>query len=401
MHRKFVIAALAPCGCALALAAPAFAQTTPEGMPFGAFRLFPSVDIAANYDDNVYRTQSLTQSDWYFGEQANVAIKSNWVRHALNVFGNVAAYQYSKRNSENHTDWTFGGDGLLDISSGLSATASGSYGSLSESRTSPDQSGYAKSPTQYKMGLANAALSYHPYHFSFTVGGNYVRYDYSPTKLIGFPDLNNRDRDHAEYTGYVKGGYEFSPGYAMFVQANYRQVQYDLALDRNGLDRTNHGYSINTGLDMLVTDLIKGQLFVGYMDERYKGALPDVKGFNYGANVDWTPTPFWAFHLTASRTPDATTIANASAADDQTVRLGVEYFITPDITALGHVGYTDINFRGSTRHDNTTEAGVGLNYAMNRLVSVKAEYRYQQRDSSIGGQNYTDNLIYVGLNLHI
>jgi hypothetical protein len=187
----------------------------------------------------------------------------------------------------------------------------------------------------------------------------------------------------------------------MFVQANYRDVQYDLAVDRTGLNRTNSGYSINTGLDMLVTDLIKGQLFVGYMNQRYKGVLPDVAGFNYGANLDWSPTPLLTFHLTASRTPNATTLAHASAADDQSVRVGADYSVTTDLMVNAHISYTDSDFRGSPRHDTNMELGTGLKYEMNRYVSAKAEYRYQKRDSSIGGQNYSDNMIYVGLDLHI
>ncbi len=388
-------------GCVAAAGSPAIGQVEANGVPLGGFRLYPTLKLTASYDDNVYRTDGGTVSDTFFTEAPGFTLQSDWLRHDLQLFGNLTADQYASRSSENVNDWNLGGSGRLDIAKGLDLSTSGSYNVLHEARTSPDQPGYAKSPTEYSMGLAHAALQYHPYHFSFTVGGDYARYDYDPTQLIGAADLNNTDRNRDEYTGYVKGGYEFSPGYAWFVQANYREVQYDLKIDRTGLNRTNHGYSVNSGLDMLVTDLVKGQLFVGYLNESYKLGLPDVKGFNFGANVDWNPTPFWTVHLTASRTPAATTVALASASDDQMVRLGVDYAILSTVTILAHGSYTDSDFHGSPRHDKYSEGGIGASYFVNRYVDLKVEYTHQERSSSLGGQNYKDNLIYGGFNLHI
>ena len=388
-------------GCVVAAGSPATAQVEANGVPLGGFRLYPTLQLNASYDDNVYRTDGGAVSDSFFTEVPGFTLQSNWVRHDLKLYGNVTAYQYASKSSEDRADWNLGGSGRLDVTTGFDLTTGGSYNVLHEARSSPDQTGFAKSPTEYSLGQAQAALQYHPYHFSFSVGGDYARYDYDPTKVIGFPDFNNSDRNRDEYSGYVKGGYEFSPGYAMFVQANLRDVKYDLTTDRTGLNRANHGYSINTGLDMLVTDLVKGQLFVGYMSESYKAGLSDVKGFNFGANVDWNPSTFWTLHLTASRTPSATTIANASASDDQMVRLGIDYAVLPSVTILAHGSYTDSNFHGSPRHDKYSEAGIGASYFLNRYVDFKVEFTHQERSSSLGGDNYKDNLIYGGFNLHI
>ncbi|HEY0466919.1 MAG TPA: outer membrane beta-barrel protein, partial [Polyangiaceae bacterium] len=44
----------------LSFALPAAAQSTPSaiGVPLGGFRLFPTLEVGANYDDNVFRTQA-------------------------------------------------------------------------------------------------------------------------------------------------------------------------------------------------------------------------------------------------------------------------------------------------------------------------------------------------------
>ncbi|MDA8094001.1 MAG: outer membrane beta-barrel protein, partial [Betaproteobacteria bacterium] len=69
------------------------------------------------------------------------------------------------------------------------------------------------------------------------------------------------------------------------------------------------------------------------------------------------------------------------------------------IQAFG--GYTDSNFNGSPRHDKYTAAGLNLNYYLTRSVSAQLGYDYQTRSSSLAGQGFSDNLIMLGLNLHL
>ncbi len=373
----------------------------PKGLPLGGFRLFPSLQLGANYDDNIFRSDTNAKNSFYFLEQPGFSLQSQWGRHELDLYGSLGSYQYSSYSHENHTDWNAGGDGRLDILRGIDLIGGGSYATLHEPRTSPNQSVLARTPTEYHRSQANAAFEYHPYHFGFTAGGTYAHYDYSATRLTGLPSLDNTDRNRDEYTGYVKASYEFSPDYAMYVQGNEREVQYQLSIDRNGLHRDNHGYSIDGGLDMALTRLISGKIFVGYINEHYSAPLKTVSGFDFGADLDWMPTELWTFHLTASRTLNGTTIDNASAEDDQAVRLTADYKFRPDVTVQTYVGYTDSNFNGSPRHDKYTTAGLNLNYFLNRNISAQLGYDYQTRSSSLAGQNFNDNVVMVGLNLHL
>lgn len=401
-NRLAVFSAL--CTGILGFSFSAAAQEGPydaKGLPLGGFRLFPTLDLGANYDDNVYRTQNSAKSDYYFLENPGFILKSQWSRHELDLFGALNAYQYASLDSENHNDWNIGGNGRLDILRGTYFAGGGSYAVQHESRTSPDQSGYAKEPTQFALARADAALEYRPYHFGFSLGGNYTRYDYDPTKLIGSTSIDNTDRNRDEYIAYAKSSYEFSPGYAMFVQVNYKDVRYDLDLDRSGLQRANDGYSVNAGLDMLVTNLVKGQIFAGYLSQRYHTPLVNVSGLNYGANVDWSASEIWTFHLTASRALNGTTISTASAQDERAVRLGVDYSVLQNVMVQAHIGYTDSVFSGSTRDDKYTDAGIGVEYDLNQNISAKLAYTFRNRDSTIAGQDFNENQATVGLSFRL
>lgn len=420
MHRGFGTAGLAGlCALVAGLASPASAQYAPpaatqdnvqsetqayeaKGLPLGAFRLFPTLQLAGDYDDNIFRTQTGKKSDFIVLEEPGVTLKSQWSRHELDLYAALAAYQYASHSSENRDDWHAGANGRLDILRGIDFSGGGSYAVLHEARFSADQPGAAKSPTRYSLSQGNAALNYNPYRFGFRVGGTYAHYDYANTTLIGFPELSNIDRDRSEYVGFARASFEFSPGYAIFVLFDDKIVRYDnVTADRNGFDRNNHGYSVNGGIDMSLTNLIQGRFFAGYLSQRYHTPLANVTGFNFGADLTWTPTPLWTVRLTASRTLNGTTINTAATEDDRLVRLTADYSLRPNVLLEGSFAYNDANFRGSPRDDKYSLFGIGLKYLMNRYMNAQLRYEHQRRDSSLAGQDFDDNAVTVGLNLQL
>ena len=368
-----------------------------KGMPLGGFRLFPTLDITANYDDNVYLTQANTKDDYFFRETPQVMLQSQWGRHEFDVYGAANLYQYTSLSEQDHTDWDAGGDGRLDILRGLDFSASGSYSVQHLANSLPDQPSNAKTPTEYAVTQTNAVLAYHPYHFGFSVGGSFTRDVYAATLLVGGPTLSNADRNEDQYTAYAKASYEFSPGYAIFVQGIGNDAHYDLTFDRSGLRRDNDGYATNIGLDTLVTDLVKGEIYVGYLDQHYKAPFTNVSGFNFGAKVDWFATPLWTFHLTASRILNGNDFTAASTEDDQSVQLSADFLPRPNIGVNAYVGYLNADFSGSPRTDGYTTAGVKVTYHLNRWISTELSDSFQRRNSTISGQNFDDNVIMIGL----
>jgi hypothetical protein len=368
-----------------------------KGLPLGGFRLYPTIEVTGNYDNNVYLTATNQKDDFFVRETPQAMLHSDWSRHELDVYAAGSFYQYTNLPLQDHIDWQGGGDGRLDIYQGLTFTGSGSYSAEHLANSSPDQPSSAKSPTAFSIVQSNASLAYNPYHFGFYVGGGFNRYVYQAAKLLNGALGDNSDRNQDSYTGFAKASYEFSPGYAVFVQGNENFAHYDLARDRSGLDRDNQGYSANAGLDMLITTLIRGQLFAGYMDQRYKAPFNDVTGINYGANVDWALSTLWTLHLIASRSLNGTILANASTEDDKQVQLSADYRLLSNLTITGSAMYLNAAFDGSNRTDQYIEPRVELTYHMNPFISVELSDTFQRRTSTAAGQEFNDNIAFLGL----
>jgi hypothetical protein len=380
-----------------------FAQVAPAsiGVPIGGFRLFPSLSIGAAYDDNVFRTDGGARGDTFFQFQPDLVLNSNWSQHSLGFEVSAQDYRYLRLTDESHTDWLAKTNGRLDVQRGTTITGLASYQATHELRSSPDQPGSAIKPTPYDVTHAEIDAGYHPFRLGFDAGATFDRYNYESTLLSGGGILSNRDRDRDEWHPFVRATYEFSPGYTTFLRATYDQISYDLSSDRSGLNRSSTGDRVDTGLDLALTDLVMGEVSAGYLRQQYKAPLVDVSDFAYGAALNWTPTPQVRVNLTASRVPTETILSGVAATDDQSIALRVDYAFLREVSVQAGFSYLDSAFRGTSRDDRTTGATLGLNYFMNRYLTVNAKYVLSRRDSNLTGAGFHDNTLSAALIGHL
>ena len=386
-----------------------------KGIPLGGFRLFPTLDLDASYDDNVFRLAT-AQSDYFFTISPALRLQSQWGRHYLEVYGGATNYEYATLGSENLTDWKVGADGRLDISRAAMLSANVFYGEFHElwsspnSFTIPDATGYQASPNRYYQTHADIQTAYQPNRLGIGFGVSYDHYNWLDTPAIGGGTLYSTDRNEDEYQGYAKLFYDFSPGYLGFVKASYDERHFDLLYDRSGLDRSSHGYRFDGGLDMQITHLLAGEVFAGYLEQSFAPyfqapatmPLPDVSGLDYGAQLNWYASQMLTVHLSGSRQLADVIIEGASVADNKMVELSADYEFRPNIIVQGSVFYTDSRFVGTTRDDTYPGAGIGVIYLVNRYMSANLNYNYSERSTDNFTEfNYTDDTVSVGLTLHL
>ncbi len=369
----------------------------PLGVRLGAFMLLPSLTTEANFDSNVYRTEQDTESDYFFRFSPAARLQSQWSNHRLDLHARLDRYQYSDLESENRTDWDVGANGRFDIRRGIDVSGAASYDVRHEPRRSPDEPGNAASPTRYNNSHADLAFSYRPYRVGLSVGAIFDHFDYGDTELIGGGVRDNASRERDVYSVYGRGAVEFSPGYGGFVQVSYNERAYKTPVDFAGFNRDSEGYRVDAGLELLVTDLIKGDVFVGYMRQDYAAPLGDVAGLNYGAGLEWYATPLITVHFDASRSLNETTLSGAATRDDRRVNLAADYELRRNLILQGTIGYTDSQFRGIEREDAYVEAGFNATYLINRNLKARAGYTYDDRSSSVTGASYADHIVSIAL----
>lgn len=401
----FLLAALPAPAAALADQVGVMDRPRPDydakGVPVGDFRLKPALDVSLSGDDNVFRTPKPTVSDGYATIRGGFDLASDWSRHEVVVHASVTRLQYRNRQDENETDASIGAEGRLDIERGSEVDGSGSYNVLHEPRTSPDQPGNARKPTEYALAHGDIAFKHEIGIIGLSLGGNFNRFDYRATALTGGGVLDNRDRNHDQFDATAKITYGDEPGYGFFVSGTLGGQAYDLKLDRNGFDRNTTNFRADAGADLALTDLVDGEVFAGYMKERFNAPLKTASGVDYGGKLKWYATPLLTVHLTAQHLFSDTTLAGASVSDDKTEGVGFDYEFLRDLIVQTQFDFTDSRFVGIGRKDQTWDAGLSLKYLINRYMSATAGYTFSRRTSSDPTADFNDNLATAGLHFQL
>jgi len=381
------------------------AEYAPKGLPMGQFRLFPTLGVTFDYDDNVYRTQTNTKADTFFEVSPRVALQSEWTQHYLALKGGLTSYSYNSFNKEDRVDWDAGAEGRADIQRGTFLAGGVNYRHTFEPRASPDQVLFAAEPTPFNVLHADARVESKPNRFGVAAGVNFDRYEYDPTKLLPSGTSSNRDRNYDMVEVYGRASYEFSPGYSAFAHFGYNTREFKLNIDRNGVNRDSTGYRVNGGLQMELTRLITGEFYGGYIVQQYKSPLGEDNGFNFGANLAWTPTPVVTVRLGASHLMNETVVATATGvatdSNEERVSLGVDYGFRPNIILHGDIAYLHDTFTGAGRTDNLFAFSLGATYLINNYMNVTAGYIYNERDSNALLQDFKDNMLRIGIGFQL
>ncbi len=375
-------------------------RTRPEydaqGLPLGGLRLYPTLALAGTLDDNIYRADDPT-ADSLWTISPRLDLRSDWLKHAFQLYSQLDHYAYDSHDTETRTDWIVGGLGRLDLAPGSYGRIESSYFDTHESRTSPDLALTALSPTRYTLGHAAGTLTGQFSAFTLTGILSYDRYDFDTTKLIGggFIDNGDRDRNVLQATGRIS--YALAPEQAVFVQLTYDNRDFDRLLDRNGFNRNSDGTRVDAGVSMMVTPLIRTTAYVGWLQQNYAAPLKNADGIDFNAQIDWFATELLTAHLTASRIIDDTTIAGASSVAVSRVSASADYELLRPLILQPYVRYTDENFEGITRDDKITEAGLEARYMMNNYLAAYAGFDFQQRATNVTGRDFTDHVFTLGI----
>lgn len=368
------------------------------GVRAGAFTVFPEASLTGTYNDNIYATDTNTESDFITTLGARVSAVSNWSRHALNLRAGLSQHWYADNGDEDRLDWDVGGNGRIDITRDTNISGGLSYAELTEDRGAPNAIGLAAEPTEYSLMQANVAFNHRFNRVTSSLGATYADYDYDTVPLIGGGTLNQDFRDREETTQFARLGYDVSPDTNVYVQGTLNQRKYDQQPPAVPLNRDSDGYAVVVGSEFRLTNLAQGGVYMGYQSQEYDDpTLPDIDGLAFGASVDWFMTPLTTVRFEAASSIEETISAGASGYTDNSVGLRVDHELMRNVILGGHASFANQDYEGIARDDDVIRAGLGVDYLLNRNFSLRLGYDYTDRDSSVNPFDYTRNE--VGLTL--
>ncbi len=374
-----------------------------SGVRFGDFYWFPIAELDESYNSNIFATTTAPSSDLITTLAPNFALTSIFPRGALSLSGGVTLQEYAAHPAQNTQSGTFSVNGVYPVTAGgtISGNAQVSHPYIAYgSPTSPTNiaepvtywnytasTGYQQSGRRFSYGI-NLAVNAALYNAAPLVGGG-VSPQSSQNAII--PDVT------------VNAGYEIAPDYQGFVRIDGSRYSY---LRASGASFTT--YSANFGLRISPRHLIFGNVYAGYLFQNSGQSTIGSSFPDYGGELVWTVTTLTTLTFDGVRTFYTGTPSNGSITAispgpagngylASTVGARADHELLRNLLLTFNATYEDDSFQGITRTDHVLTAGTGLTYLVNRYLFLGGSFSYYQRNSTVSGVSFSQNILMLRL----
>ena len=417
---------------AWAIAGPAAAQLTPNGLPSlpgsppaveNGLSLNASGEVL--YDSNILRSSAASvlaptahRDDFRYSPEVSATYGRDTGRLALALNGLVGRdfFQYNSYLDRNR--YVGGGSLAYHSGSGCQVVVDGSYSSrqagireagaavIDPSGAPADDVGTViNNVLTSSVYGANAGCGSPSGRLSF--GGGYVHSSLSngaATRSFG-------DSDADTYSGNVGFGV-FRPG-QLSLNGSYTSIAYPHrgSLIVNGVQEISTGvktYRIGVSFARPIGTKLSGTIGVSYLHSDPVGGQAAYNSPAYTLGLNYTASPRLSFALNGSRDIVPSTSAGALFRVVDQVLLSGHYSLGQSITVDANLGLIGNEYKGGfaivgeppRRNDTTKTAGVGVTYAPRSLYDVTLNVTQSIRSSDPSIFNYSSTRVGLTLALH-
>jgi hypothetical protein len=374
----------------------------PSGFRLGDINIFPSLINALNYTDNVYASRIGAVEDFVRTVRPELNIRSDFIRHQINLNFSAERGLYKKITSENYTDYNASIDGRVDITGQTSAPFSLSFERGHIRRGSPDDRASLE-PTVFDLWQASTGLVHQGQTLAMKAIAEIKQYFYDEN-ITAAGRIDNSDRDRKELSLYTSIGMAEEAYLAPYVYSGLKSISYDKDIDRDGFSRNSSEYELGTGTIINLSDITRASFNVGYLNRHFsESRFANINAFTYGFNLSWEPSPLVLFLFKGDRAIREVITTDSSASIDSTISLTADYELFPNVSLSPTIGYQESEYEGIDKTITAYNGGIDTTYKMNQNLWLSLSYRYITQDDegadSDGADEYKNNTYGFSLRL--
>jgi hypothetical protein len=370
------------------------------GARAGSFTFDPTLTVEQFRDDNFYKEKSGASTKNYTKIKPEVTVKSNWGSNELRFNGGVERDQFSGSSADNATRTDARLRFRLDISKSSQIKFEGRTRNLIEERGDDNTSTDDLEPTEYQRNNYGVSAKFKPNRIGLEIGAKFNNYDYDDTAKEGGGVTNNDDRDRSDKEYNVRLGYEIQKGYEAFIRASFVDIDYDDATDDGGVNRDSDGHTIEAGIKLELSKLVDADIGIGKIKREYaESSFSDISETVANAKITWHMSPLTKVRLSVSRDINESTTSETSGNLMTSYGAGVEHEFLRNLAVT--VDYkrstNDYEDASNLRSDDKDTFEVGVDYDLNRSLSLGFKYTDEERDSNINTNDYDRKIVMVKL----
>lgn len=382
-------------------------QYDAKGVRVGGFKFFGTLEADEVFNDNVNATPSSLGKTAGFIQLINptLELKSDWNNHMLNVYAKGGFGLYSVNPQlNNYQDASIGADGRLDIQRNWNVYGGASWNRRHDEFGTPNTpTGIGLPVTVYNQTSANVGYFQQFNRLNVRLDGRYDNYNFfnnglGPAQGV----IPNSERNRNEFREALRFGYEFSPGYEVWVRGSLNQRRY-FQLDTSGLDRSSNGFDVVAGMIIDLGGITAVEVFAGYLQQTYvSGQFATISTPTFGLTGYWNPIRDLWVKPFIRRTVDDSAFTGSAAYLSTTGGVDVNYHVRPNVRIDAHADYavadySALNAGGSNQYDQYITLRAGLMYLPTANFFVGPVYQFIHRSSNQFNGDYDQNVVMLRL----
>ncbi|MFC7292885.1 outer membrane beta-barrel protein [Hirschia litorea] len=399
------------------LVSPAFAQDqqknvsvkqrpkpefAPNGVPMGAFRAYPTLDISAQYDSNTFITETNELEDFVATIAPAINIQSNWSNHSLSTNIGGLFNQYAEETDLNTNTFYANSNGQLDIDSGLYFTGGAGYRDSAESLANAPLPNLAE-PIKTNSTDVNIGFVKGINRVQLAGRASWARNEYGDAVTKNGTEVSQSARDNDITNLEFRTEYEISPDTSFFVNLKGNGRAYPSVNETIGdLNRDSQGYEVLLGSKFDISNLMRGEIGIGYLNQDYDAvAGGNASGLAFNAGVEWFADQLITVNFDASRGIQDAAVSNAFGYLASNIGVSVDYEFRRNIIISAGTDYALDDYQDLDRQDSRWGVTFGSEYLLNKNVALFTDIsrRSQSSDGLNRGKDFDINQVSFGLRL--
>ena len=342
-----------------------------------SFVVFPRVDFDTVFDSNLFRTKEET-SDKIFVVSPSLAIRSDWARHSLELFGSANVARYARTATENYEDYLGRVSGTYEFFDNFKTSGSAQYARRHQQRGEIIDPGDTSGATLIDETKVRASAEYTRAALTLSGNAETVISDFVSTSLVDQDDL-----DQTEHRVTARASLEVDPGTSIFVQPKYVHRDYDRDVDSAGFRQDSAGVEVLTGVRWDASGVTFIELGLGYFRHEFDEArFATIQGPTGLAKMVWNFTDLWTLTLDLARTVTETADLDFSGVLNTQFKSRLDYeFLYNTVFSL-KFEYSDEDYEGSPRSDERSVAGFRVKHLFNEFLFAEIDIGHERLNSS-------------------
>lgn len=405
-------AAVVVAGCLSTVPVYAAPEDTGSALVYGPLTVSPRLRTEVAYDDNIFTSAEGVQGSRVTRVSptvdARIALPDK--RYSLSYEGEVGRYAAS--SADNYDDHRFSGDAELALARRHKVKLEGDYSLQHQSRGSGLTQGFDPE-TGISQGFdpdgdsvdepdrLNVAQMGGEYHYGAPRADGRLKFA-AGLRDTAFQNHRSRTRyrDYDLHYGSATYYHRVLPATELLFEVSTAEIDYDVDYPGDpSLNSSEIRYLVGATWD--ITDITTGTVKLGQVRKDFADdAREDFSGFDWEANVTWSPRSYSQFQLMAAREEEET-YGEGDFIDAMRYSLSWSHGWTDVLETRLRASYLDESYHGVERDQHTMDYGVALIYQWRRWLALELGADFSDSDSNIDWLMYDRNVIRVGATLSL